>query len=296
MTIARSSPVGLPTRRSSCRSSAASAISTPSSRLNEVGSVIWQLVDTPTTVHAIVEEIARTFDVPSDQAERDVVEFLGKLEEAGLIRPLNEPTARCEVGSFADAHGRAAWTSWQRRATESHWMETVSYGEFSQTFHARTMRQSSAAQRHHRGDAALSAHLRPLLQQPPDVGSRGVRQRAHLRGALPHPRRARRRGVSLAAVHRRRDLRAARLPRHLHLRQAEGIPDHPLHERDDDHAEDRRLSRGLAAIRDRNHALRPHEGDLRATDRYPGLIRKVPARHRPAARTAVYRWRSSRSP
>ena len=62
--------------------------------LNEVGSVVWQLVDTPTTVHAIVEEIARTFDVPSDQAERDVVEFLGKLEEAGLIRPLNEPTAR----------------------------------------------------------------------------------------------------------------------------------------------------------------------------------------------------------
>ncbi len=62
--------------------------------LNEVGSLVWQLVDTPTTVHAIVEEIARTFDVPPDQAERDVVEFLGKLEEAGLIRPLNEPTAR----------------------------------------------------------------------------------------------------------------------------------------------------------------------------------------------------------
>jgi hypothetical protein len=62
--------------------------------LNEVGSLVWQLTDTPTTVHAIVEEIARTFDVPSDQAERDVVEFLGKLEEAGLIRPLNEPTVR----------------------------------------------------------------------------------------------------------------------------------------------------------------------------------------------------------
>jgi hypothetical protein len=60
--------------------------------LNEVGSLVWQLTDPPTTVHAIVEEVARTFDVPPDQAERDVVEFLGKMVEAGLIRPLNEPT------------------------------------------------------------------------------------------------------------------------------------------------------------------------------------------------------------
>jgi hypothetical protein len=59
--------------------------------LNEVGSLVWELTDTPTTVHIIAEEIARTFDVAPDRAERDVVEFLGKLEEAGLIRPLNEP-------------------------------------------------------------------------------------------------------------------------------------------------------------------------------------------------------------
>jgi hypothetical protein len=59
--------------------------------LNEVGSLIWQLVDTPTTVHAIVEEVGRTFDASPDRLEQDVVEFLGKLAEAGLIQPLGEP-------------------------------------------------------------------------------------------------------------------------------------------------------------------------------------------------------------
>jgi hypothetical protein len=59
--------------------------------LNEVGSHIWRLIDSPTTVNAIVEEIGREFDVSSDRAERDVVEFLDKLADAGLIRPLNEP-------------------------------------------------------------------------------------------------------------------------------------------------------------------------------------------------------------
>jgi hypothetical protein len=61
--------------------------------LNEVGSHIWRFIETPTTVHAVVEEVGRAFDVPSDQAERDVVEFLDRLAEANLIRPLNEPAA-----------------------------------------------------------------------------------------------------------------------------------------------------------------------------------------------------------
>lgn len=58
--------------------------------LNEVGAAIWQLTDPPTTVQAIVEEIGRTFEVDADRAGQDVVEFLGKLEAAGLIRPLVE--------------------------------------------------------------------------------------------------------------------------------------------------------------------------------------------------------------
>jgi coenzyme PQQ synthesis protein D (PqqD) len=56
--------------------------------LNEVGSHIWNLIESPTTVQAIVEDVVRVFDVPPDRAESDVVEFLNKLAEAGLIRPL----------------------------------------------------------------------------------------------------------------------------------------------------------------------------------------------------------------
>ena len=59
--------------------------------LNEVGSYIWRLTDQPTTVNAIAEAVGRAFDVPADRAEQDVVEFLGQLAGAGLIRPLSEP-------------------------------------------------------------------------------------------------------------------------------------------------------------------------------------------------------------
>ena len=34
--------------------------------LNDVGSHIWRLIDSPTTVQAIVEEIGREFDVSPD--------------------------------------------------------------------------------------------------------------------------------------------------------------------------------------------------------------------------------------
>jgi hypothetical protein len=58
--------------------------------LNDVGSHIWRLIESPTTVEAIVAEIGREFDVSPDRAERDVVDFLGQLAEAGLIRPVSE--------------------------------------------------------------------------------------------------------------------------------------------------------------------------------------------------------------
>jgi hypothetical protein len=56
--------------------------------LNEVGSHIWHLIENPTTVQAIVESVLREFEVSADRAEHDVVEFLDRLAESGLIRPL----------------------------------------------------------------------------------------------------------------------------------------------------------------------------------------------------------------
>ena len=61
--------------------------------LNDVASHIWTLVEQPTRVDAIVDSVVRTFDVPRDRAERDAIEFLDRLAEAGLIHPLTAPVA-----------------------------------------------------------------------------------------------------------------------------------------------------------------------------------------------------------
>ena len=61
--------------------------------LNDVGSHIWTMAENPTTVDAIVDSVVRAFDVPRDRAERDAVEFLDRLAEAGLIGPLTAPVA-----------------------------------------------------------------------------------------------------------------------------------------------------------------------------------------------------------
>ena len=59
--------------------------------LNQVGSHIWELIQAPTTVQAIVDSVTRTFDGPAAHIERDVVEFLEQLAAAGLIAPLDHP-------------------------------------------------------------------------------------------------------------------------------------------------------------------------------------------------------------
>jgi hypothetical protein len=58
--------------------------------LNEVGAHIWKIVDAPTSVDRIVAEVCREFDVPADQAARDVATFLEALESAGLIASTSE--------------------------------------------------------------------------------------------------------------------------------------------------------------------------------------------------------------
>jgi hypothetical protein len=58
--------------------------------LNEVGAAIWELIDGTTTVEGIVSAVAREFEVDTDQAKADVLEFVTSLAEAGLIRPLSE--------------------------------------------------------------------------------------------------------------------------------------------------------------------------------------------------------------
>ena len=55
--------------------------------LDEVGSIVWKLIDGQTSVSQIVDAICSAYDTAPEEAEKDVIELLGSLEEAGLIHP-----------------------------------------------------------------------------------------------------------------------------------------------------------------------------------------------------------------
>ena len=55
--------------------------------LNEVGAMIWRLMDGQTTVRQLMEAVRNEYDVEAAEAEKDLLDFLRSLEDAGLIRP-----------------------------------------------------------------------------------------------------------------------------------------------------------------------------------------------------------------
>lgn len=60
--------------------------------LDDVGSVIWQQLAEERTVKDICRSVVDQFDVNESQCQSDVIEFLDKLVEAGLVeilRPLS---------------------------------------------------------------------------------------------------------------------------------------------------------------------------------------------------------------
>lgn len=58
--------------------------------LNDVGSRIWQMLDGRMPVQSIVETISAEYDVAADEARQDVLELIGTMEEAGLIKSVTE--------------------------------------------------------------------------------------------------------------------------------------------------------------------------------------------------------------
>jgi hypothetical protein len=54
---------------------------------DEVGSLIWKLIDGQTAVERIVAAVRESYEVGDEQATKDVHEFLDALQAAGLIRP-----------------------------------------------------------------------------------------------------------------------------------------------------------------------------------------------------------------
>ena len=54
--------------------------------LNEVGTMIWQLIDGDTSLSQIVDAVTGEYDIGEAEAKKDVVDFLNSLEAAGLIQ------------------------------------------------------------------------------------------------------------------------------------------------------------------------------------------------------------------
>lgn len=59
--------------------------------LNEVGAVIWGLIDGRRSSAEIASQVAHQFEVAPERALDDTNEFLGKLVEAGAIEVLDCP-------------------------------------------------------------------------------------------------------------------------------------------------------------------------------------------------------------
>jgi Coenzyme PQQ synthesis protein D (PqqD) len=58
--------------------------------LDEVGACIWQALSEPRVVSELCKAVLDQFDVVEARCNNDVIEFLTKLDEAGLIK--SEPS------------------------------------------------------------------------------------------------------------------------------------------------------------------------------------------------------------
>jgi hypothetical protein len=58
--------------------------------LNEMGTLIWGLIDGRNSVSQIVDEICSAYDVTPEEAMKDALELLNSLETGGLIRLSDE--------------------------------------------------------------------------------------------------------------------------------------------------------------------------------------------------------------
>jgi hypothetical protein len=57
---------------------------------NEAGSLVFRLLDGRRTADELARAVAAEFEVDESRAQRDVLEFLGELLDAGLIAPAGE--------------------------------------------------------------------------------------------------------------------------------------------------------------------------------------------------------------
>ena len=54
-------------------------------RFNGTGTLIWKLLESPRTVQELASAVAEEYAVEAEQAERDVMEFVGEMKSVGLV-------------------------------------------------------------------------------------------------------------------------------------------------------------------------------------------------------------------
>ena len=61
--------------------------------INEIGSRIWQLIESPVTVSDLCQILREEFEVEREVCELEVTRFLGQLVSEGLAKTVDEPAA-----------------------------------------------------------------------------------------------------------------------------------------------------------------------------------------------------------
>jgi hypothetical protein len=54
--------------------------------LNEVGTLIWELIDGKNNVNQIIGAVCSAYEVTPEPAEKDTLEYQTSLEETGLVK------------------------------------------------------------------------------------------------------------------------------------------------------------------------------------------------------------------
>ena len=57
--------------------------------MNEIATMIWELIESPTTTDELVEKIYDEYNETKEQIEKDVHIFIEKLKNSGMIRMVN---------------------------------------------------------------------------------------------------------------------------------------------------------------------------------------------------------------
>jgi hypothetical protein len=59
---------------------------------NETGSLVWRLLETPTTLADLVVAVAQKYNVERQRAEQDVKQFVNDMRSVGLVEVPNSVT------------------------------------------------------------------------------------------------------------------------------------------------------------------------------------------------------------